>query len=60
MRLLADISADRTNTVKTLDPLDQSESPAAHSAAVAAFELAALSSSLSGDVSLRDNDAVVK
>ena len=45
--------------MKALDPLDQFESSAAHSAAIMAFELAALSSPLAGDVSLhRDNDDV--
>ena len=46
--------------MKALDPLDQFESSAAHSAAIKAFELAALSSPLAGDASLHRDDDVVK
>ena len=46
--------------MKALDPLDQFESSAAHSAAIKTFELAALLSSLAGDASLHRDDDVVK
>ena len=46
--------------MKALDPLDQFESSAAHSAAIKTFELAALLSPLAGDASLHRDDDVVK
>ena len=45
--------------MKALDPLDQFESSAAHSAAIMALELAALSLPLAGDTSLHRDDNVV-
>ena len=45
--------------MKALDPLDQFESSAAHSAAIMAFELAALSSPWARDASLHGGDDVV-
>ena len=46
--------------MKAFDSLDQLESSAAHLAAIMAFELAALPSSLTGDVSLHYDNNVVK
>ena len=46
--------------MKALDPLDQFESSAAHSAAIKAFELAASLLPLAGDTSLHRDDDVVK
>ena len=46
--------------IEALDPLDQFESSAAHSAAIMAFELAALLSPWARDASLHGDDDVVK
>ena len=46
--------------LKALDPLDQFESSTAHSAAIMAFELAALPSLSAGDASLHGDNDVVK
>ena len=46
--------------IEALDPVDQFESLAAQSAAIMAFELAALSSPLAGDASLHGDNDVVK
>ena len=45
--------------IKALDPLDQFESSAAHSAAIMAFKLAALLVPWARDVSLHGDDDVV-
>ena len=45
--------------IEALDPLDQFESSAAHSAAIVAFELAALLSPWARDASLHGDDDVV-
>ena len=46
--------------IEALDHFEQFESSVAHSAAIMAFELAALPSSLTGDVSLHYDNNVVK
>ena len=46
--------------IEGLDPLDQFESSAAHSAAIMAFKLVALPLPLAGDASLDGDDDVVK
>ena len=46
--------------IKALDPADQFESSAAHSAAIVAFDLAALSLPSAGDTSLHSDDDVIK
>ena len=46
--------------IEALDPFDQIESSAAHSAAIMAFELAALSLPLAGDAGLHGDNDVVK
>ena len=49
-----------TSSIKTLDPPDQFESSAAHSAAIVAFDLAAFLPSLAGDVILRGDKKATK
>ena len=46
--------------IEALDPLDQLESLAAHSAAIMAFEVTALWLILAGDTSLDGDKVVVK
>ena len=46
--------------IETLDYVDQFESSAAHSTAIMAFKLVALSLPLAGDASLHGDDNVVK
>lgn len=45
--------------IKALDPLDQFKNSVAHSAAIMAFELAALPSPSAGNVSLHGNGTVI-
>ena len=46
--------------IEALDPCDQFESSAAHSAAIMAVELAAMLSPSAGEASLHGDDDVVK
>ena len=59
-KYLLAICRQKRALLKALDPLDQFESSAAHSAAIMAFKLAALLLSWAGDASLHGDGDVVK